>query len=76
MLIQLLLISLNKNDLERYFYLKEYAKENKDADGRRGTLGSAKKKLGMGFKNIVNKIKEGKSGKICTLINFITGKRR
>jgi hypothetical protein len=38
------------------------AKENKEeADNRRGS--SAKKKLGFGFKNIVSRIKEAKSGK-------------
>ena len=69
MLIQLLLISLNKSDLDRYFYLKENAKDNKDNEARRGTLG-AKKKIGMGFKNIVNKMKDGKSGKIWGRIKF------
>ena len=75
MLIQLLLISMNKSDLDRYFYLKENAKDNKDNETRRNTLG-AKKKLGMGFKNIVNKMKDGKSGKIWEGLNFNTGKQR
>ena len=62
MLIQLLLISMGKMELEKYFSLKEMAKENKEeADNRRGS--SAKKKLGFGFKNIVSRIKEAKSGK-------------
>lgn len=57
MLIQLILISMGKAELEKYFFLKEQAKESKEGDKRRGS--NVKKVL---LKNIVSKIKDGKSG--------------
>lgn len=58
MLIHLLLNSLTKNELERYFTLKEIMKENKEVESHHRSSNAKKSML----KNIVSKIKDGKTG--------------
>lgn len=67
MLIHLLLNSLTKNELERYFTLKEIMKENKEVEGHH-RASNAKKSM---LKNIVSKIKDGKTGYFFILFDSV-----